>query len=920
MLNFFKKFLDYNQKQLSHYQIRVGEINDLEDKARKLKDADFKKETEKLKKEVQSGKKELNDILPWAFALVREAARRSLGLRHFDVQLIAGQALFEGKITEQKTGEGKTLSATTALYLRALMGKGAHLVTVNDYLARRDAGWMGKIFHFLGLTTAAMISEASYLYDPKHKDSSTNDWRISQLRPISRREAYEADITYGINSEFGFDYLRDNMESRSSELKQRDYYFAIIDEADSVLIDEARTPHIISAPYEQDISKYYDYARVVKTLKAETDYIIDEKARTANLTDEGIGKIEKMIGVSNIYEKDFNTLFHIEAALKAETLFKNDKDYIVRDGEVVIVDEFTGRLLSGRRFSEGIHQAIEAKENVAIQNESKTLATISLQNYFRKYEVLSGMTGTASTEAEEFNKIYKIDVIVVPTHRNMIRIDSPDMIYKTERAKYNAVIEDAIENYKKGRPVLIGTTSIEKNELVSKLLSSKNIPHQLLNAKNHEKEASTIARAGQKGMITVATNMAGRGVDIILGGDTPDDKDKKAVQDWQKKHDEVVELGGLYVIGTERHESRRIDNQLRGRSGRQGDPGETRFYVALEDDLMRIFGGEQISKLMTFFNLPEDQPLTHSMVSKAIEGAQVKVEGHNFDIRKHLVDYDDVLNKQREIVYELRRKILLLLDEDKKAFKDVVFNMFNEEVEILINSQMLEDSTDDVKTAEMITQEVNLIVPADGKNILELVKKKNSEGLMKFLTEAVENEYSKKEKRLGSQVWNGVVQFVFLSTIDTYLTEHLTAIADLREGINLRGYAQLDPLVEYKNEAFKMFEKLMGDIKFEITRRIFKVEVQAAPAVEREMILQAPSNIDPYKTAEPSPTPSVKKSLPTSPKKKEESHDQHQHDHDHDHQHIHVTPPGTASSKKLGRNDPCWCGSGKKYKKCHYPN
>lgn len=919
MLNFFKKFLDFNEKELSRYKARVGEINDLEDKARALKDSDFKKETEKLKKEVQSGKKELNDILPWAFALVREAARRALGLRHFDVQLIAGQALFEGKITEQKTGEGKTLSATTALYLRALMGKGAHLVTVNDYLARRDAGWMGKIFHFLGLTTAAMISEASYLYDPKHKDSSTNDWRLAQLKPISRREAYEADITYGINSEFGFDYLRDNMETRSSELKQRDYYFAIIDEADSVLIDEARTPHIISAPYEQDISKYYDYARVVKTLKAETDYIIDEKARTANLTDEGIGKIEKMIGVSNIYEKDFNTLFHIEAALKAETLFKNDKDYIVRDGEVIIVDEFTGRLLAGRRFSEGIHQAIEAKENVAIQNESKTLATISLQNYFRKYEVLSGMTGTASTEAEEFNKIYKIDVIVVPTHRDMVRIDSPDMIYKTERAKYNAVIDDAIENYKKGRPVLIGTTSIEKNELVSKLLSAKNIPHQLLNAKNHEKEASTIARAGQKGMITVATNMAGRGVDIILGGDTPDDKDKKKMLEWQKKHDEVVELGGLYVIGTERHESRRIDNQLRGRSGRQGDPGETRFYVALEDDLMRIFGGEQISKLMTFFNLPEDQPLTHSMVSKAIEGAQVKVEGHNFDIRKHLVDYDDVLNKQREIVYELRRKILLLLDEDKKAFKDVVFTMFNEEVDILINSQMLEDSVDDKKSAEVITQEANLIVPVDGKKIQDLVKKKNSEGLMKYLTETVESEYMKKERKLGSQVWNGVVQFVFLSTIDTYLTEHLTAIADLREGINLRGYAQMDPLVEYKNEAFKMFEKLMGDIKFEITRRIFRVEVQETPTVEREMILQAPSNIDPYKTPEPSPTPPVKKSLPTSPKKIEEPHGHH-HDHDHDHQHIHITPPGTASSKKLGRNDPCWCGSGKKYKKCHYPN
>ncbi|OGK17967.1 preprotein translocase subunit SecA [Candidatus Roizmanbacteria bacterium RIFCSPLOWO2_12_FULL_40_12] len=927
MFNFFKKLLDLNEKEVTRYQKKVSEINDLEDKARKLKDSDFKRETEKLKKQAQTEGQDLHEILPWAFALVREAARRTLGLRHFDVQLVAGQALFEGKITEQKTGEGKTLSATTALYLHALKGKGAHLVTVNDYLARRDAGWMGGIFHFLGLTTSAMISESSYIYDPSYKDKEASDWRLFHLKPISRKETYEADITYGINSEFGFDYLRDNMANRLTDIAQREYYFAIIDEADSVLIDEARTPHIISAPFEQDVSKYYQYAQIVKQLAAETDYVIDEKARTANLTESGIGKIEAALGVENIYEKDFNTLFHVEAALKAETLFKIDKDYIVRENEVVIVDEFTGRLLQGRRFSEGIHQALEAKENVEIQKESKTLATISLQNYFRKYKVLSGMTGTAATEAEEFNKIYKTDVVVVPTHRNMIRKDESDMIYKTERAKYNAVIEEATENYKKGRPVLIGTTSIEKNELVSRLFKEKNVPHQLLNAKNHEGEAQIIAKAGEKGMITVATNMAGRGVDIILGGmppnedetDTKKNKEKiqKEKQAWQKKHDEVVELGGLYVIGTERHESRRIDNQLRGRSGRQGDPGETRFFVSLEDDLMRIFGGEQIAKLMNFFNLPEDQPLTHSMVTKAIEQAQVKVEGYNFDIRKHLVEFDDVLNKQREIIYDLRRKILYSFDGKDNTFQDVVFEIFDEEVNILVNSHMIDEpTTDDIKITNLIVSEAHLIVPVEPPKIKTFITKKDTEGLIEYLSKKIRDEYAQKEKKLGKSVWNEIVQVVFLSTIDTYITEHLTSIADLREGINLRGYAQMDPLVEYKNEAYKMFEKLMGDIKFEITRRIFKVEVQHHHHDEKkELILDKPA----VNAFEVSPIPEKPEvHLPTSEEvvapPVEEIPQEEQ-----TVAGFKLTPPGT-KSRKIGRNDPCWCGSGKKYKKCHYPD
>src|SRR3990167_4919132 len=633
MLNIFKKFLDYNQREINKIKLKVDEINKLEDWARKLNSKEIKDHTEKFKNEIKENKKTLDELLPHAFALVRETSRRILGQRHFDVQLIAGIALHQGKIAEQRTGEGKTLSATTPIYLNALSGKGVHLVTVNDYLARRDAGWMGGVFDALGLKTSAIVSDKSYLYDKKFEDKDVSDWRLRNLKPISRKEAYDSDITYGINSEFGFDYLRDNMAVDPANTVQRQFNFAIIDEADSVLIDEARTPHIISAPYAEDTSKYYEYAKVIKQLDPEKDVLIDEKSRSANLTEAGILHIEKILGTSNIYEKDFDALFHIEASLKAETLFKNNKEYIVKDGQVVIVDEFTGRLLEGRRFSEGIHQAIEAKENVSIQNESKTLATISLQNYFRKYKKLAGMTGTAATEAEEFHKIYKTDVLVIPTNMSMIRKDLADVIYKTESKKYEAIADYAIENYKKGRPVLIGTTSIEKNEYLSRIFTSRGVQHEMLNAKNHEREALIISKAGEKGSITVATNMAGRGVDIVLGGM----QDDKNIKEWRKKHDEVVSLGGLCVIGTERHESRRIDNQLRGRSGRQGDPGETIFFVSLEDDLMRIFGGEQISKLMTFFKLPEDQPLTHSMVSKAIEQAQVKVEGFNFDIRKHLV-------------------------------------------------------------------------------------------------------------------------------------------------------------------------------------------------------------------------------------------------------------------------------------------
>ncbi len=894
MFQFFKKLLDFNLRQIAQYQKVVHQINGLEDITRTYADEVFAQKTKEFKERLTKGEV-LNDILPEAFALVREAARRKLGERHYDVQLIAGLALHDGKISEQRTGEGKTLSATTALYLNALEGKGAHLVTVNDYLARRDAGWMGDVYDVLGLTTSAIIGDKSYIFDRQYEDPDAQDWRLKHLKQCTRKEAYAADITYGINSEFGFDYLRDNMVTNPDDLTQRGFHYAIIDEADSVLIDEARTPHIISAPFEEDTSKYYTYAKIVRQL-SESDFKIDEKARTVHLTDSGIARVEQILGVQNIYEKDFDTLFHIEAALKAELLFKNNKEYIVKDGEIVIVDEFTGRLLQGRRFSEGIHQAIEAKENVKIKRESKTLATVSLQNYFRGYKKIAGMTGTAATEAEEFHKIYKADVVVIPTHRPMKRVDHPDMIYKTERAKFNAIADEIAAQYHTGRPVLVGTTSIEKNEHLSRILHKRGIPHELLNAKNHIQEASIIARAGKKHAVTVATNMAGRGVDIILGGVKPSpEKDEKAYnaarETWQQEHDEVMQLGGLYVIGTERHESRRIDNQLRGRSGRQGDPGETRFFVSLQDDLMRIFGGEQISNLMTFFNLPEDQPLSHSMVSRAIEQAQVKVEGFNFDIRKHLVDFDDVLNKQREIVYALRRKMLFAID-DSETFKKAILAMFDDEVDIVLNTHGIAEEEMDDSIMSRIMDELRTLIPIPPHEIERLIKEKNLINAKTYALSVFEKEFGARETSFGSDMWREIVKSIFLSTIDKYWTDHLTAIEDLREGINLRGYAQLDPLVEYKNEAYSLFEKTMTNIPYEATRKILRVESVQSNDMTGRMIFSSASAVNAFEAG----------------KKQDEQKKV-------THTHAPVT-----TEKKPGRNEPCWCGSGKKYKKCHWPD
>ncbi|MEI6533458.1 MAG: preprotein translocase subunit SecA [Candidatus Roizmanbacteria bacterium] len=928
MLQAFRKLFDFNARELDRLKKKVQSINALEDKARSLADDEFSKETMRLKKQLQNDKTTTDEVLPWAFALVREASRRTLGIRHFDVQLLAGIALHEGRIDEQKTGEGKTLTATTALYLNALFGKGAHLVTVNDYLARRDAGWMGQVFHFLGLSTSAIIGDNSYIFDINFSDSDAFDLRLSHLRSISRKEAYDADITYGINSEFGFDYLRDNMVQAPEDLVQRGFYYAIIDEADSVLIDEARTPHIISAPYEQDTSKYYEYAKIVRQLDSDVDYVIDEKLRTANITEAGVQKIEKIIGVDNLYEKDFDTVFHVEAALKAETLYTKDKDYIVQGGEVVIVDEFTGRLLQGRRFSEGLHQAIEAKERVTIQKESRTLATVSLQNYFRMYKKLAGMTGTASTEAEEFNKIYKTDVLTVPTHNPMIRKDQADNIYKTEKGKFEAVASIIAEQHKLGRPMLVGTTSIQKNESLSQLLHKKGVPHELLNAKNHEREAQIISNAGKKGAVTVATNMAGRGVDIILGGEPPTDRESKAQQEWQKHHDEIIKLGGLFVIGTERHESRRIDNQLRGRAGRQGDPGETQFFVSLEDDLMRIFGGEQISKLMTIFNFPEDQPLSHPMVSKAIEQAQVKVEGFNFDIRKHLVDFDDVLNKQREIVYSLRRKILDVSGRDPAEFQDTIFEITDEVVARLTSgiATIKDDMSDE--ELDVITKDITVLVPISSEEIKDSVHKRGIEHLSDLLCEKVELIVDTKEARIGQEIWFNIVRMIVVSTMDQFWTQHLTAIEDLREGINLRGYAQLDPLVEYKNEAFRMFENLIADMYYEIARRIIRVEINEESREEiitphkevQDVIYKSASSIDPFKQ----PTARVEHKVATGRKGNssitiEDAEEAPFIPVEQTDGGFKVIPPGTPA-QKVGRNDPCWCGSGKKYKKCHWPN
>ncbi len=887
MFKFIKNLFDENKRQLGSFTPIINKINSLEADYKKLSDKKLKDKTLEFKKRLEKGES-LDSLLPEAYATVREAIFRTVGERAYDVQLMAAIALHRGAVAEQRTGEGKTHSVIFPAYLNALSGLGVHVVTPNDYLTRVGTGWYPKALHLLGISTAALVHEKSFLFDPEFTDESEKfDDRLTHLRPISRQEAYQADVTYGTNNEFGFDYLRDHMVADYSQKVQRPVHnFAIVDEVDFVLIDEARTPLIISSPNNQPIDKYYKFSQIANQLQP-TDYVIDEKSKSATLSEFGIRKIEKILGVSNLYEESFDIIHYIENAIKAQALFHKDKDYVLKDGEIIIVDEFTGRLMHGRRWSDGLHQAVEAKENVKVQQESQTWATITFQNYFRLYSKLSGMTGTAATEAEEFKKIYNLEVIVIPTNKTTQRTDDNDLIFKTQRAKYAAIAAKVEELNRKGQPVLIGTTSIAKNEIISSMLRNKKIPFQILNAKNHQSEAEIIAKAGIKGSVTIATNMAGRGVDIILGGP----KDKIDPKEWQKQHDEVVNLGGLYVIGTERHESRRIDNQLRGRSGRQGDPGFSQFYVALDDDLMRIFGGEKISALMGRFNMPEDAPLTHPLVSRVLEQIQVKVEGYNFDVRKSLVEYDDVINKQRQIVYKLRDETLANVKNNPEENKKNIFKYLQNEIHRLVGQ-----STD--YTNKLDYQRLSLefmeILPMPSSIRSQLTKDlKKADNSTQLLENMLTKQWAEREKFFGPQMANNILAYAVIQSLDPLWVEHLTALDDLRDGVRLRGYAQKDPLIEYRKEGFEMFQSLMERFESNLARMLFRLEPassQYAPTLAQEgrgkMI--TPENTDNTQTS----TNEEALEMPSS-------------------------QPVTA--KTIGRNDPCWCGSGKKWKKCHYP-
>ncbi|MGO8687381.1 MAG: preprotein translocase subunit SecA [Candidatus Dormibacteria bacterium] len=749
----------------------------------------------------------LDEILPEAFAVVREASRRVLGMRHFDVQLVGGIVLHEGKIAEMKTGEGKTLVATLALYLNALVGKGAHLVTVNDYLARRDAGWNAPLYTFLGLSVGVIAGQnLSFVYDPDYLDEAHPDPRLQHLRPCTRREAYACDITYATNNELGFDYLRDNMAMTVEQCVQRRLHYAIVDEVDSILIDEARTPLIISGQGSEPTEKYYTYSRLIKNLVAEEDYVGDEKTKSVTLTDEGVAKIEKWTGISNIYDIEHALEAHqVNQALRAWVHYLLDRDYIIRDGEVVIVDEFTGRTMPGRRWSDGLHQAIEAKEGVQVQQENITLATITFQNFFRLYRKLAGMTGTAITEAEEFDKIYKLEVVPIPTNQPMIRRDEADLIYKTEAAKFKAVVEDIAERAKAGQPVLVGTTSIEKSERLSRLLEKQGVTHNVLNAKQHEREAVIVTEAGQQGAVTIATNMAGRGTDIVLG-------------------EGVADIGGLYIIGTERHESRRIDNQLRGRSGRQGDPGETRFFLSFEDDLMRVFGGERMQGVMDRLRIDEDVPLESKLVSRQIEGAQSRVEGHHFDTRRQVVEYDDVMNKQREIIYGERRKILEGVDT-RANFLNMLENVLGEEVPTFCEGRH-RDTWDLEGLWARVRQFTGPLLPAFGEIDVNSLGDTVPE-VVETLVGELTSLYEEQETKHGPELMRRAEQLVMLSVIDEKWRSYLTQMEHMREAIGFHGYGQMDPLVEYKQEAYQSFQELMAEIQRDIVRFLFTIKFEA---------------------------------------------------------------------------------------------
>jgi preprotein translocase subunit SecA len=825
MLKFLKNLLDENGKQIKKMQKTVDIINGLEDEMVKLSDEGLKAKTCEFKQRIERGE-DLDSLLPEAFAVVREAAKRTLNMRHFDVQLMGGIVLHNGNIAEMKTGEGKTLVATLPAYLNALTGKGVHIVTVNDYLAERDSQWMGKVYNFLGLEVGLIVHG---------------------LNAAQRREAYAADITYGTNNEFGFDYLRDNMAINIEQLVQRELNYAIVDEVDSILIDEARTPLIISGQADKPTQLYYTVAKLIPSLKANQDYTVDEKAKVVTLTEKGIERVEKMLGVDNLSD-NMELSHHVNQGLRAYALMKRDRDYIVKDGQIVIVDEFTGRLMHGRRYSEGLHQAIEAKEGVKIENESQTLASITFQNFFRMYNKLAGMTGTAATEKAEFINIYGLDVIEIPTHKEMIRNDLPDVIYRTEMGKFKAIVDEIVERNSKGQPVLVGTVSIEKSELISKMLAKRGVAHEVLNAKYHEREAEIVAKAGQKNAVTIATNMAGRGTDIVLG-------------------DGVKELGGLHIIGTERHESRRIDNQLRGRAGRQGDPGSSRFYVSMEDDLMRLFGSDNISGLMDKFGMDDTTPIDHPLISKSIENAQKRVESRNFSIRKHVLEYDDVLNRQREVIYSERRKALKG-ENVHETIIDMIDRVINKTVGMYAAESPYPEEWDLKSLIKYAEQSflINHDFTPEGLASLE-----KEEIIEKFKEKALEN-YNKKENELGKDTMRELERFVLLKVVDQKWMDHLDAMDQLRQGIGLRAYGQQDPLVAYRKEGHFMFDNMIDSIEDDVVRYIYRVNV--------------------VKQSEQPRVVSENKYDESSVEKK------------------------PVRVNKIGRNDPCICGSGKKYKKC----
>lgn len=937
-----KLFGDQNKKKLKNLQKDVDAINGFEASIQALTDDQLRKKTAEFRKRLQEGA-DLDSVKHEAFAVVREGARRTLGQRHYDVQMIGGLVMNGGGIAEMRTGEGKTLSGTTAIYLNALTGNGVHVVTVNDYLARRDADWMGQVYHFLGLSVGCIqANNTAFVYDAdieavrrpeageavaEQEDATTEEVStegdgyealiaadMAHLRKVHRAEAYQADITYGTNNEFGFDYLRDNMVRNIEEKVQRDLHFALIDEVDSILIDEARTPLIISAPAAGSTKEYYQFAQLVQQLQEDTHYNVDEKMRSATLTDEGIATLEKALGVDNIYtDKGIRTVHHIEQALKAKTLFARDKDYVVRDGEVVIIDEFTGRMMDGRRYSEGLHQAIEAKEGVEIKEESRTLATITLQNYFRMYEKLSGMTGTAESESEEFFKIYGLDVVVIPTHREIQRVDRADRVYKNAKGKYEALIAHIKEVHENGQPILVGTISIEQNELLSKLLKQANIPHNILNAKHHEQEAAIIAQAGKLGAVTVATNMAGRGVDIILGGNPVDIEEARKVR----------ELGGLAVIGTERHEARRIDNQLRGRAGRQGDPGSSTFFVSMDDELMRVFGSDRMKNFMDRLGVPDDMPIENKMVSRSIESAQKKVEARNFDIRKHLVEYDDVINKHRDTIYRRRNEVLEMNAEELRAH---ILELVDAEIESIVsfhtNQQVMDEVTGELEEGEWNIREIcetmSTIFSLDVETCVADVQavaagNENKLDDVESRTKLIEYFYEKAVARyheMIDSVHNDEAVFqvernFVLRATDMLWIEHIDQMSFLRDSIGLRGYGQRDPLVEYKKEGYQMFQELLGSIQKEIVYNVFRIG--DAKIIHNHVVNESSAEAE-NDGALPD---KVEYSAPLKEMEKQGARQQGK---------PFVAERKGEDGEKIGRNDPCFCGSGKKYKKCHGQN